>query len=202
MGYLFAVLPRHFLIHVPHPRSGSKKEWLNSYQTHSAVDTLYTKFLKEIDARYGAATRVHTVFASGWGFPTREADGGPELKITLKFSIRQPPSRWAFFSRVHHARRGTQQRFRARDGPGVHRRELDGQRRLVEETTDAAPSTPAAAIQSPPPLRRRHRTKVSLAYAAGAAGGGGGHALPLEIALDGAHRLERGAYGVARAATV
>ena len=58
-GYLFAVLPRHFLIHVPHPRSGSKKEWLNSYQTHSAVDTLYTKFLKEIDARYGAATRVH-----------------------------------------------------------------------------------------------------------------------------------------------
>ena len=44
---------------VPHPRSGSKKEWLNSYQTHSAVDTLYTKFLKEIDARYGAATRVH-----------------------------------------------------------------------------------------------------------------------------------------------
>ena len=42
-----------------HPRSGSKKEWLNSYQTHSAVDTLYTKFLKEIDARYGAATRVH-----------------------------------------------------------------------------------------------------------------------------------------------
>jgi len=53
------VLPRHFLIHVPHPRSGSKKEWLNSYQTHSAVDTLYTKFLKEIDARYGAATRVH-----------------------------------------------------------------------------------------------------------------------------------------------
>ena len=59
MGYLFAVLPRHFLIHVPHPRSGSKKEWLNSYQTHSAVDTLYTKFLKEIDARYGSATRVH-----------------------------------------------------------------------------------------------------------------------------------------------
>ena len=58
-GYMFAVLPRHFLIHVPHPRSGSKKEWLNSYQTHSAVDTLYTKFLKEIDARYGAATRVH-----------------------------------------------------------------------------------------------------------------------------------------------
>ena len=53
------VMPRHFLIHVPHPRSGSKKEWLNSYQTHSAVDTLYTKFLKEIDARYGAATRVH-----------------------------------------------------------------------------------------------------------------------------------------------
>ena len=53
------VLPRHFLIHVPHPRSGSKKEWLNSYQTHSAVDTLYTKFLKEIDARCGAATRVH-----------------------------------------------------------------------------------------------------------------------------------------------
>ena len=53
------VMPRHFLIHVPHPRSGSKKEWLNSYQTHSAVDTLYTKFLKEIDARYGSATRVH-----------------------------------------------------------------------------------------------------------------------------------------------
>ena len=59
MGHLFAVLPRHFLIHVPHPRSGSKQEWLNSYQTHSGVDALYSSFLKELDVKYKAATRVH-----------------------------------------------------------------------------------------------------------------------------------------------
>jgi len=58
-GYLFAVLPRQFLVHVPHPRSGAKMDWMHSYETHKAVDLLYDTFLRELDETYGGATRVH-----------------------------------------------------------------------------------------------------------------------------------------------
>jgi len=59
MGFLFAVLPRQFLVHVPHPRSRDKSTWLNSFRTHQAVDRLYDSFLRELDESYGGATRVN-----------------------------------------------------------------------------------------------------------------------------------------------
>ena len=37
IGFAFAVLPRAFLVHVPHPKSAGKDEWQNSYETHRAV---------------------------------------------------------------------------------------------------------------------------------------------------------------------
>ena len=60
IGFLFAVLPKQFLVHVPHPKSDAKKDWVNDYETHKAIDTLYSTFLRELDqADTAGRTRVH-----------------------------------------------------------------------------------------------------------------------------------------------
>ena len=70
----------HFLIHVPHPLR-FEKEWLNSYQTHSAVDT----FVHEIPEGNRRAVRrgdaCAPVFASGWGLPAKRETGPKYIKI-------------------------------------------------------------------------------------------------------------------------
>jgi len=48
-GFAFVVLARHFLVHVPHPRSAAKWAWTRSYEIHRRVDALYTTFLRELD---------------------------------------------------------------------------------------------------------------------------------------------------------
>lgn len=60
IGFAFSVLPRQFLVHVPHPKSTAKKSWLSDERTHKAVDTLYATFIRELDASAGTADiRVH-----------------------------------------------------------------------------------------------------------------------------------------------
>jgi hypothetical protein len=60
IGFAFAVLPRAFLVHVPHPKSAAKDEWQNSYETHRAVDTLYAAFLRDLEASTPPqAVKVH-----------------------------------------------------------------------------------------------------------------------------------------------
>lgn len=49
LGFDFRVIPRHFLIHVPHPRSHDKETWSSDYARHHAVDVLYDTFLKELE---------------------------------------------------------------------------------------------------------------------------------------------------------
>ena len=60
IGFAFAVLPRQFLVHVPHPKSTAKNQWVSSYETHKAIDTLYSTFLKELEAAVPEeAIKVH-----------------------------------------------------------------------------------------------------------------------------------------------
>ena len=49
LGFTFAVLPSHFLIHVPHPRSDAKKKWSGNFETHSHVDNLFHTFITELE---------------------------------------------------------------------------------------------------------------------------------------------------------
>lgn len=51
LGFLFVVLPFHFLIHVPHPRSRDKKRWSSDYDRHKYIDELYDKFTTELDVQ-------------------------------------------------------------------------------------------------------------------------------------------------------
>jgi len=54
-GYNFSVLPPEgFIMHMPHPVSAAKVIWNNSgdYDLHEKMDTLYPKYLKELQERY------------------------------------------------------------------------------------------------------------------------------------------------------
>ena len=76
------------LIHVPRPAAWFAKGTAQLKPVRdAAVDTLYTKFLKEIDARYGAATRV--CVPRSMGISGARAGGGLELKI-LRCAIGRP----------------------------------------------------------------------------------------------------------------
>lgn len=48
IGFEFAVLPKGFVIHVPHPRGLSKSRWLSSEETHGAVDNLFHELKAEL----------------------------------------------------------------------------------------------------------------------------------------------------------
>ena len=48
LGFTFSVLPKHFLVHVPHPRSAAKKLWSQDFDIHHSVDHLYDTFLDEL----------------------------------------------------------------------------------------------------------------------------------------------------------
>ena len=95
------------------------------------MDTLY-KFLKEIDGERGGAGACVRRFT----LPKSEAGGRSQLHQFRLGALR--PEGWSY-----HAGDKTRP---VSDGPRVHRRELDGQRRIVEDD-EAAPSTPAAAIR-------------------------------------------------------
>lgn len=49
LAFQFVVVPKHFLIHVPHPKSKDKKKWSNDYDRHAYVDRLYDLFVAELD---------------------------------------------------------------------------------------------------------------------------------------------------------
>ena len=167
-GYLFAVLPRHFLIHVPHPRSGSKKEWLNSYQTHSAVDTLRRKFTKEIDARCGAAA-MHTRSQVDGDFRRAKRDG-PELKVAHSGCRLGSPRLGGLFEWWHHTRDEAHDGFDPVTGPASIAASLTASGDSLKSHV-AAPSTPAAAIQSRARCAGDTGTYIyGIAGAAGAAG--------------------------------
>ncbi|KAL3925639.1 MAG: hypothetical protein SGILL_000267 [Bacillariaceae sp.] len=53
-GYRFRVLPEGFIIHNPHPESSVKETWndRDGSDLHRSMDTLYSKFLKELDLMY------------------------------------------------------------------------------------------------------------------------------------------------------
>jgi hypothetical protein len=51
-GFKFAVLPREFLIHTPHPKSAAKVHWLSDRQTHSKVDAQYLRFMNDLAKKY------------------------------------------------------------------------------------------------------------------------------------------------------
>ncbi|KAJ8602167.1 hypothetical protein CTAYLR_003531 [Chrysophaeum taylorii] len=51
LGFQFSVLPHHFLIHLPHPKSRDKQHWMSDYDRHLYVDRLYDSFLRDLDAR-------------------------------------------------------------------------------------------------------------------------------------------------------
>ena len=56
----FYILPQGFVIHHPHPESNVKQVW-NDKKTnvlHHAMDTLYTGYIKELNAVY---SNVHDV---------------------------------------------------------------------------------------------------------------------------------------------
>ena len=52
-GFEFSVLPSEFIIHYPHPRSTSKKEWLEKRHVHSKVEGHYNNFRSRIQDEYG-----------------------------------------------------------------------------------------------------------------------------------------------------
>lgn len=56
LGFAFVVLPSHFLIHVPHPRSSDKKRWSSDYVRHKHIDHLYDAFTHELDEDLKAGT--------------------------------------------------------------------------------------------------------------------------------------------------
>jgi hypothetical protein len=47
-NFKFAVLPREFLLHFPHPRSSAKFRWLLNPKVHRNVDREYSRYLKEL----------------------------------------------------------------------------------------------------------------------------------------------------------
>jgi hypothetical protein len=47
-GFQFAVLPREFLIHFPHPKSTSKQSWLSNSTKHRYVDRQFKQFIGEL----------------------------------------------------------------------------------------------------------------------------------------------------------
>ena len=53
-GYRFAVLPKGFIVHNPHPPSKAKEVWNDreSHSLHREMDALYPKFLTELFARF------------------------------------------------------------------------------------------------------------------------------------------------------
>lgn len=56
LGFAFVVLPSHFLIHVPHPRSSDKRRWSSDYVRHKYVDHLYDTFTQELDEELKTGT--------------------------------------------------------------------------------------------------------------------------------------------------
>ena len=58
-GFTFAVLPREFLVHLPHPKSPAKVHWLRDGATHRGVDRQFQAFMRELGRTYGGpATHV------------------------------------------------------------------------------------------------------------------------------------------------
>lgn len=53
MGFRFSILPAEFIIHYPHPRSTSKKEWLEKRHVHSKVEGHYNNFRSRIQEEHG-----------------------------------------------------------------------------------------------------------------------------------------------------
>lgn len=53
-GFQFAVLPREFLIHFPHPKSTSKQSWLSNSSKHRAIDSQFKKFIGELSRSHKA----------------------------------------------------------------------------------------------------------------------------------------------------
>ena len=51
-GFAFAVLPRSFLIHYPHPKSTAKLTWLSNATVHSRVDRQFNKYMSELTVKY------------------------------------------------------------------------------------------------------------------------------------------------------
>lgn len=50
--FQFAVLPREFLIHTPHPKSTAKVLWLRDRATHSKVDAQFLHFMNDLAMLY------------------------------------------------------------------------------------------------------------------------------------------------------
>jgi Glycosyl-transferase for dystroglycan len=55
-GYGFEILPEGFIVHNPHPESSSKEVWNDrgNSDLHKSMDTLYSKFLEELDIMYAS----------------------------------------------------------------------------------------------------------------------------------------------------
>jgi hypothetical protein len=53
-GFKFAVLPREFLMHFPHPKSSAKLAWLRNSTLHQQVDNQFVDFLKKLTKEYSS----------------------------------------------------------------------------------------------------------------------------------------------------
>jgi hypothetical protein len=51
-GFKFAVLPREFLMHYPHPKSSAKIAWLRNGTLHRQVDAQFSAFLNALATQY------------------------------------------------------------------------------------------------------------------------------------------------------
>mmetsp|Transcript_25589 Transcript_25589/g.33312 ORF Transcript_25589/g.33312 Transcript_25589/m.33312 type:complete len:331 (+) Transcript_25589:110-1102(+) len=55
-GFKFAILPKEFLIHFPHPKSTSKLSWLSNSTKHKSVDKQFKLFIGELSRTHKPPT--------------------------------------------------------------------------------------------------------------------------------------------------
>ena len=59
MGFIFSILGKAFVIHLPHKDSASKQIWLLENSSHQKeMDQLYSKFLRDLKKRFGQKPTV------------------------------------------------------------------------------------------------------------------------------------------------
>lgn len=63
-GFQFAVLPREFLMHFPHPKSSAKLAWLRNSTLHQQVDNQFVDFLKKLTKEYSGVRSSMTPICS------------------------------------------------------------------------------------------------------------------------------------------
>jgi len=63
-GFQFAVLPREFLMHFPHPKSSAKLAWLRNSTLHQQVDNQFVAFLKKLTKEYSGVRSSMTPICS------------------------------------------------------------------------------------------------------------------------------------------